>query len=99
VKYLIEISEISVNERIRLAKKTKDIGLIRVLSEDEESSVKIALGENPSTPLEILDKLSRDPVWNVRIATLKNPNTTQLIKKRLLHDKKLYVRLAAKNAM
>ena len=99
MKYLIEISEISVNERTRLANKTEDIGLLRVLSEDEESSVKIAVGENPNTILEILDKLSRDPVWNVRIATLNNPNTSQLIKKRLLHDPNRYVRLAAKNAM
>lgn len=99
MKYLIELSEISDSELIRLAKKTKDLGLLEALSKHESNSVKIAVAENPITTLEILDKLSKEPVWNVRIATLNHPNTSLRIKKRLLHDEKLYVRIAARNSM
>lgn len=60
MKFLIELSKISTENRITLARETEDIQLLEALAVDSSNDVKIAVARNTKTSIVILNALMLD---------------------------------------
>lgn len=74
VTFTLELSEISVALRCKLANELKDERALSVLAKDESVMVRTVAAENPNTLASDLKQLARDESKEVVFAALKNPN-------------------------
>lgn len=91
MKTSIELSEISLEERIRLAKSTSNTNILNVLAQDEDSQVRFHVARSTNATTEILMKLATDKKREVRDAVAINENVTAEILLKLTEDKNFYV--------
>ena len=76
MKILIELSKISFEGRLMLAKSTSDENVLKALSEEIHPIVRRTVAENTNATYEVLLKLSKDEDWQVRKAVAGNINVT-----------------------
>lgn len=70
----LDLSEISVGLRCKLANELKDERVLSALVEDESAMVRKAVAENPNTLPSDLEQLARDENEEVIFAAVENPN-------------------------
>jgi hypothetical protein len=78
-----------------MAANTDDQYLLRKLSEDPDSDVRMWVACNPMTPKPVLGKLAEDPVVFVRRAVAQNSSTPVPLLVRLNDDADVVVRVLA----
>ncbi|MBR3672865.1 MAG: hypothetical protein IKN65_01015 [Clostridia bacterium] len=76
VTFTLELSEISVALRCKLANELKDERVLSALAEDANTMVRKTVAENPNTLASDLKQLARDESEEVVFAAVKNPNTS-----------------------
>ncbi len=99
MKILIELSEISLEERIRLAKSSANTELLNALAEDEDYDVRKVVAGSKNATAEILLNLAKDEDCNARRLVAANANATAEILVKLAKDKNSLVREAAETAL
>ena len=78
-----------------MAANTDDQDLLRKLSQDSDSDVRMWVACNPMTPKPILRKLAEDPVVFVRRGVAQNSSTPVSLLVRLNEDADVMVRVLA----
>jgi hypothetical protein len=78
-----------------MAANIDDQDLLKELSQDPDSDVRLWVACNPMTPTPVLRKLAEDPIVFVRRGVAQNDNTPAPLLARLNNDTDLRVRALA----
>lgn len=75
--FAIDLDQLSVEIREKMAKESKDDKLLDELAKDSNLKVLCAVAENLSTSKDTLEELARFPNLEVLCAVMQNPNTNK----------------------
>ena len=76
MKFLIELNDLPLVERSRLATETGDTELLKVLAEDVDWRIREEVAKSDKVSAEILQKLAEDVDEDVRISVAENDRVT-----------------------
>ena len=92
----LPLDKLSSSARLGLALNTKDINLLKQLSEYEDSTAQKGVAYNPNCPEDVLEKLANHKYYEVRRAVAENPNTPVDALRKLAKDEVNFIRKYAK---
>ena len=84
---MIDIDNLSREEKIELARTSKDINILTILSKDKNEFIREEVAYNSNTPTEALNLLALDVDTYVRYTVICNENVSIKILKELINDK------------
>ena len=99
MNYQINLFDLSVDERLRLAEESNDVGLLSALAKDEDSDVRYSALNNPNVTADVLKEFVEDENWVIREAIASHPKVSPEILQILAEDEDSDVQVAvAKNS-